>query len=35
LNSFLQELGLWNDFTKTKNQSDLNNFEQLKQQICK
>ncbi len=35
LNSYLQELGLWNDFTKTKSQSDLNNFEQLKEQICK
>lgn len=35
LNSYLQELGLWNDFTKTKSQSDLNNFEQLKDQICK
>ena len=35
LNSFLQELGLWNDFTKTKIQSDLDNFMQLQKQICK
>ena len=35
LNSYLQELGLWNDFIKTKSQSDLNNFKQLKEQICK
>lgn len=35
LNSYLQELGLWNDFKKIESQSDLDSFMQLQKQICK